>query len=104
VAVSALEDMLALQLRACGLQFRREYRFHPRRRWRFDFAWPERLVAVEVQGGIWVKSGHTTGTGIRRDIEKHNAAVMMGWRVLYATRDMIESGEALRVIADVLEG
>jgi len=27
-----------------------EYRFHPSRKWRFDIAWPERRVAVEVEG------------------------------------------------------
>lgn len=31
-----------------------EYRFHPAREWRFDFAIPERHVAIEVEGGAFI--------------------------------------------------
>ena len=30
--------------------FEREFRFASPRRWRFDFCWPERKVAVEIEG------------------------------------------------------
>lgn len=30
-----------------------EHRFHPDRMWRFDFAWPDRKVAIEFQGGTF---------------------------------------------------
>jgi hypothetical protein len=37
------------QLRMAGLPDPvEEYRFAPPRRWRFDLAWPERMLAVEV--------------------------------------------------------
>ena len=68
----------------------REYRFHPRRRWRFDFAWPKERVAVELQGGIWTQGRHTRGSGYRNDCEKLNAAQFAGWRVFYITADMLE--------------
>jgi hypothetical protein len=35
----------------------RELPFHPRSRWRFDLAWPDQRVAVEVDGGTWVTGG-----------------------------------------------
>lgn len=59
-----------------------EYRFDPVRRWRLDYAWPAYKVAVEVQGGIWVRGKHGRGSGIEKDQEKLNAAQVAGWIVL----------------------
>jgi len=59
-----------------------EYRFHTTRKWLFDFAWPEQKVALEVEGGVWTRGAHGRGSGIVRDIEKYNAAALLGWRVL----------------------
>ena len=68
-----------------------EYRFHPSRRWRFDFAWPEQLVAVEVEGVTkWGAIGrHQHPVGYAKDCEKYNAASELGWRVFRYTQDMI---------------
>jgi very-short-patch-repair endonuclease len=66
-------------------------------------AYPGIKLLIEVQGGIWIKSGHSTGTGITRDCEKNNFAVQHGWRVLYFTGDMVKSGEALQVIEKELK-
>ena len=66
-----------------------EYRFHGKRRWRFDFAWPRALVAVEVEGGTWQRGRHTRGAGYRGDCEKYNAAAVNGWRVLRFTAGML---------------
>ena len=38
-----------------------EFRFHPERKWRFDFAWPEHKIAVEQEGGVWIQGRHTRG-------------------------------------------
>ncbi len=59
-----------------------EYRFHPTRRWRFDWAWPDQKVALEIDGGIWTRGAHGRGAGIARDQEKTNHAAALGWRVL----------------------
>ena len=68
-----------------------EYRFHPERRWRFDYAWPELgAVAVELEGGTWVQGRHTRGGGFEKDCIKYNAAVLLGWRVLRFTRGMLD--------------
>jgi very-short-patch-repair endonuclease len=101
---SSLEETLLLLIKADNLpQPEREYRFHPTRKWRFDFAYPERKIGIECEGGTWAKSRHTTGSGYRGDCEKYNAASILGWRVLRFTRDMIESGEAIETIRQVLE-
>lgn len=65
-----------------GLRPKREYQFHPQRRWRFDFAWPSLKVAAEVEGGIYVRGRHVTPKGFIADCEKYNAAAERGWRVL----------------------
>ena len=59
-----------------------EYRFHPLRKWRFDYAWPEKHIAVEIEGGIYTNGRHTRGGGFSGDMEKYNAAVLHGWAIL----------------------
>ena len=60
-----------------------ELKFHPIRRWRFDMAWIEEKVYLEVDGGIWVRGGHNRGAQMKKDWEKRNAASAMGWRGLW---------------------
>ncbi len=103
--MSTLEDTLCQHIQYAELpEPVREWRFHPTRKWRFDLAWPDRLLAVEVQGGIYRGGGHTTVTGVKRDIEKANAATMLGWRVLYVHGDMVRDGSALALVEDALRG
>jgi very-short-patch-repair endonuclease len=78
-----------------------EHRFCERR-WRFDFAWPERMVAAEVEGAIWVKGRHTRGSGYQKDCRKYNAATLLGWRVFRFTPAMINQGEALETLKEAL--
>jgi very-short-patch-repair endonuclease len=93
---------MALHIRAEKLpQPQREWRFHVNRRWRFDFAWRERKLAVEVEGGVWSKGRHTTGVGFTKDIEKYNAAAILGWKVLRFTTQQVRSGEAIKTLMDV---
>lgn len=61
-----------------------EYKFHPTRRFKFDFAIPEKKIAIEYEG-ISGKSRHTSITGYTRDCEKYNIATGMGWRVFRYT-------------------
>jgi len=84
----------------------REYRFHPTRRWRFDFAWPAEKVAVEIEGGIWTRGRHVRGSGFEKDCEKYNMAVAEGWRVFRLTRGMLERepGRWLGVVIEALGG
>jgi very-short-patch-repair endonuclease len=68
-----------------GIYVEREYRFHPERRWRFDFALPDKLIACEYEGIHSEKSRHTTITGYQGDIDKYNAAQALGWKVIRFT-------------------
>lgn len=96
---SQLEETLALHIRAAGLPApMREYQFHPGRRWRFDFCWPELLLACEVEGGIWSGGRHTRGKGFVADCDKYNHAALRGWYVLRVTGDMIKQGKALDLL------
>ncbi len=103
---SRLEQKLIDQISYTSLpQPEREYRFHPKRRWRFDFAYPERRLAIEIEGGTWCygkKSRHTTAAGFSNDCEKYNAATLLGWRVLRFDSVMVKSGRAREVLQDAL--
>lgn len=76
----------------------KEYKFHPTRKWRFDFAWPLEKFAVEIEGGVWSGGRHTRGKGFIEDCIKYNEAVMLGWRVIRVTTEMVENGEAMAYI------
>lgn len=101
--MSALEDTLALHIRAKRLQIpEREYLAIPGRRFRFDFAWPRFRLLVEVQGGTWGKGAHSSGLGIARDCEKGNLATLAGWRCLTVTTDQIRAGKAIEWIEQAM--
>jgi len=78
MATALLAMLDALQLPAP----RTEYQFHPRRRWRMDYAWPDLRLFLEVEGGVWVAGRHTRGSGYIKDLEKYNTAAAMGWRLI----------------------
>lgn len=65
--------------------FLKEFKFHSKRKWRFDAAWPEKMIAVEFEGGIWTNGRHTRGKGYENDCEKYNNALLLGWRVFRLT-------------------
>lgn len=99
MSASKLEATLALHIRADRLPTPlREYRFHPRRRWRFDFAWPELMLAVEVDGGEWLRGRHYRPDGMARDREKTIAADRLGWTVLHFAGSQVRSGEAIALL------
>ena len=79
-----------------------EYRFSLQRRWRFDMAWPELLLACEVEGGTYAGGRHSRGQGFQNDCEKYNEALVQGWRVLRVTPDQITSGEAIAWLEKLL--
>lgn len=68
----------------------------------YDFAWPEFLLTVEINGGTWTKSGHSTGKGIQRDYTKSNAAVMHGWCPLVFTADDVKDLTAVLTVKGFL--
>jgi very-short-patch-repair endonuclease len=60
----------------------REFKFWPGRKFRFDFSWPDVMLAVEIEGSLWVQGRHTRGSGFVKDIEKYNKATEFGWHLL----------------------
>ena len=92
-------ETLLIQLQLAQLpEPQREFLFHRKRKWRFDLAWPQLLIAVEIEGGIWVGGRHVRGEGYEADCEKYNEAQMAGWMVLRFTPGMIKRGKAWNVI------
>lgn len=70
-----------------------EHRFHPSRKWRFDAAFVDAMLAVEFQGGAFSSGRHTRGTGFTRDAEKFATAAAMGWRVMPVTTEQLNAGD-----------
>lgn len=79
-----------------------EYRFSAPRRWRFDIAWVDKKLALEIEGGVHNRGRHTRPIGYEKDCEKYNAALVLGWRVLRVTSKHIMSGEALAWVEDMI--
>ena len=101
---SHLEALLALQIRAAKLpEPVREFRFHPVRRWRYDFAWLDAKLLCDVQGGLYGQGRHVRAAGYENDAQKAAAAVLLGYRVLAVTAGMIRRGEALQLIDRALK-
>jgi very-short-patch-repair endonuclease len=97
------EEAFALHCRAEHLTPEREYLFYPGRKWRFDFSFPERKLAVEIEGGSGIYGRHQRPGGFKKDCLKYNAAAMMGWCVLRYTTDMVIDGTAIADVLDVLK-
>jgi len=80
MSTSKLELFFAQLLRENKIKFVREVKFHPTRKWRFDFV-VEGDIAIEIDGGVW-GGRHTRGGGFIKDMEKLNNATLLGYRVL----------------------
>jgi very-short-patch-repair endonuclease len=68
-----------------------ELKFHVTRRWRFDFACPTKMVAIEIDGGVFTGGRHSGGVGQVADMEKGNEAVLSGWKVFHFTPQQIKT-------------
>lgn len=100
---SELEIEMARQLKWAGLDtFVPEWAFALPRRWRFDFAWLDEHLALEVEGGTWQKGRHTSGIGFEQDCCKYNEAACLGWTVLRVTANMVHDGSALEFVRRAL--
>ena len=117
---SELEETLAMQIRAVKLpSVAREYRFAAihvgmgkgiRKRlaaaglknWRFDFAWPEKMFAVECEGGGFTNGRHVRGAGFAEDMKKYHEAQNLGWTIYRCDLELIKSGKAINLIERLL--
>lgn len=93
-----------VQCRAVGLPIPvAEYRFHPVRRWRIDWAFPDRKLAVEVEGGVFIRGRHSRGAGMVKDMAKYGELAILGWRLLRVTPKQIADGSALTLVERALQ-
>ena len=100
---SHLEETYLLQVLAAGLpEPEREVQVIEGRRFKHDFCWRDKKILVEIQGAVWVKGGHSTGTGINRDAEKLNLSTLAGWKTFIFTGDHLKSGQALEWTKEAL--
>jgi very-short-patch-repair endonuclease len=87
-----------------GVECLAELPFHPKRKWRFDYAFPSVKVAVEIDGGVFTGGRHSGGMGQKRDFEKMNAAAEMGWAVLhYLPSERMEGRTMLQILNTINE-
>jgi tyrosyl-tRNA synthetase len=54
-----------------GPELEHEYRFHPTRRWKADFAHIPSRTIFEIEGGVWCRGRHTSPKGFMADAEKY---------------------------------
>lgn len=73
--------------------FVREHVFHEKRKWRFDFSWPEHKVAIEIEGGLHNRGRHVRPDGFTDDCEKYNEATLLGWKVLRVPTGWVTKNE-----------
>ena len=100
------EAEMAFNLRAEGLAgFVEEHPFKGlsgKRRYRFDLAFVDEKVAIEVQGGVFSGGRHTRGKGFSDERSKSAQAQILGWKYIEVTPAMIRSGEAVDLVKRAL--
>lgn len=78
------------------IPWKRDFVFMLSRQYEFDLACEELKIAIEYQGGVYMKkSGHTNIVGQTRDWNKANEAQLMGWIVIFCNAETVKSGETL---------
>jgi very-short-patch-repair endonuclease len=120
--VSEAEDALYADLWSQGVDVEREYRFAAEacggsgkgvrkrlkavglRDWRSDFVIHDRKLLIEVEGGGWTGGRHIRGAGFEEDLQKYDAAVRLGWTVYRCSPGMINSGQAISTIMQLIDG
>lgn len=64
--------------------FELQYKFIPNRKFRADFAFPDKKIAVEVMGmDIYGFAGHNNVFTIANDYKRHMLALQHGWKMIY---------------------
>jgi len=79
-----------------------EYKFHPTRRWRFDYYFIDHRVAIEIEGGTWKYGRHNRASSFWKDQEKYNEAVKMGIIILkYPSVKKIDTNQVRETITNL---
>lgn len=75
-----------------------EYKFDENRRWRFDYAFPELKLAIEINGGV-----HRIKNKYLRDLEKLNAAAIQGWMVIQIDNNQVKNLSCLNTVLKAIK-
>jgi hypothetical protein len=76
-----------------------EYRWHPVRKYRADYALPLHRVLIEIDGGLFINGGHSRGKARLHDMAKDRAATLLGWRTMrYAPTELTAIISDLRIL------
>lgn len=95
------ENLFFILLNDSGIEKpEKEFRFHPQRKWRFDYAFPHVKLAIEVEGGVYTQGRHTRIAGFKGDIEKYNEATRYGWRLLRVQPERLCNYEFITLVLD----
>lgn len=102
-AMRGIDVFTQLCAKVLGVPPEKEYRFHASRLWRFDYAFPQHLIALEVEGGVHTGGRHIRPRGFLNDMEKYNAAAVAGWRVLRCTPSTLTTTATFELIKKAME-
>jgi hypothetical protein len=69
------------------------------KRYRLDFAHSLSRTGIEIQGGVYNRGRHVTGSGYERDCRKYNLAYTSGWTIFLLTSTMAKDSAWLALIA-----
>ena len=78
-----------------------EHLFHDKRKWRFDYCWPDMKIALELEGGAFINGRHTRPKGFSEDIVKYNEALKCGWVVFRVTSAQVKSGYVVELLKSI---
>lgn len=93
---ASINTALQQQFEAAGLPAVPEFRFAPPRKWAFDFAFPDLLLAIEIEG-----IDHRKKNRYARDLTKYNTAARRGWCLLRFTARQVHQRKAIQEIQQV---
>lgn len=96
---SDIEELFAQQLALTKLPPAvREYHHLRGSKHRLDFAWPDLMLGVEVQG-----MAHRVRERFQGDIKKRAAGLLQGWRVLEVDGASVRDGTAMQWLHELFE-
>ncbi len=87
-----------------GHALEKEFRFHPTRKWRADFAHLESKTLIEIEGGIYINGRHNRPAGFAADLEKYLEAALAGWRVIRLGPNELTTAHIERLVSLVQVG
>lgn len=104
----AIHALFIKQCKEAGLpEPQTELQFAKPRKWRFDFYWNRSFhwvrIAVEIEGGLYIKGGHSRGAAYEKNLQKYNEATLRGWRLFRFSVGQVKNGTAIAFMKRIFE-